>query len=232
MEKNVDIPQVRLATKTQRLSALVREQLINWIMDGTLKRDQKISEDEIATKLGVSRMPVREAFRLMESMGLIQSTPYAGSVVRKLTKEETKEIYILRMNLESLACRYAAERVTLSELIEIEEIQRKMESVCEYETTAETYKLLYQYNRDFHHTIYAASKMPKLCEFIDNLWNSIAYSRIKYISNAEYGERMKQEHRFYIDCLKRHDGEAFASGVVKNLQNHYDLFAEKEEEED
>jgi len=230
--KNANIPNVRLATKNQRLSALVREQLINWIMDGTLKRDQRISEDEIATKLGVSRMPVREAFRIMESMGLIQSTPYAGSVVRKLTKEETKEIYILRMNLEPLACRYAAERVTLSELIEIEEIQRKMEAVCEHHVSSETHKLLYQYNRDFHQSVYAASKMPKLCEFIDNLWNCIAYSRIKYINDSGYSERMKREHRYYIDCLKRNDGDAIAESMVKNLQEHFDTFVEKGDPED
>ena len=231
MNRNANIPTVKLATKNQRLSDLVREQLTNWIMDGTLKRDQRISEDEIATKLGVSRMPVREAFRIMESMGLIQSTPYSGSVVRKLTKEETTEIYILRMNLEPLACRYAAERVSLSDLIELEELQRKMEAVCEHENAADTYKLLYNYNREFHHLIYAASKMPKLCEFIDNLWNGIAYSRIKYISNEGYGERMKREHRYYIECLKKGDGDAIADSMVKNLQEHYETFVKNDDSE-
>ena len=82
------------------LSNLVLDQLMDWIMDGKLHMGEKLNPDELAAKLGVSKMPIREALNTLEKMGLAEAIPYVGTRLVKLTQEDVSEIYLIRKALE------------------------------------------------------------------------------------------------------------------------------------
>ena len=90
MPKKPDLPVAKIQLNNKRMSELICEQISDWIMDGTLEAGQRISEDELAERFGVSRMPVREAVRMLCAKGLMQSIPYVGSSVRKLSNDEIR----------------------------------------------------------------------------------------------------------------------------------------------
>ena len=220
MAKSTELPVVSLKTRNQRLSELVREQLTTWIMDGTLQMGQKISEDEIAEKLGLSRMPIREALRVMEQKGLVQSIPFAGTTIRKLSREEIREIYLLRIELESLACFHAAQNIRPLDILQLEDIQRKMDILASEPLNMETGIQMYQLNKEFHMYMYSIAKMPKLLEFIENLWDNLASVRLNSVCSAGYSSQMQSEHKNYLDALRNRDGKSLADLIKDNLYNH------------
>jgi DNA-binding GntR family transcriptional regulator len=216
---NEELPNKQLRQKYQRLSELVVEQLINWIMDGTLQANQRLNADELAVKLGVSRMPVREALKVLEKSGLVQSAPYLGTKVTQLTKEDIEEIYILRQNLESTAAYYAALAIQPEEIAMLEKIQQRMLELISRDSTTD-YKEVFQLNREFHHILYQASRMPRLCAFISTLWDNIAFYRLISASNQNYGPKMRNEHQSYIDALKKRDAVLIRRLFQESLGKH------------
>ena len=95
-----------------KLPDLVLDKLMEWIMSGKLSMGDKLSTEELATQLGVSRMPIREALSNLEKKGLAESIPYAGTRLVTLTKADVRQIYIARTALEPLAAKYACEKIT------------------------------------------------------------------------------------------------------------------------
>ena len=81
----------------------VLNKLMDWIMDGKLTMGEKLNTEELARQLGVSRMPIREALKSLEKMGLAESVPYVGMRLVSLTQEDILEIYQMRQLLEPLA---------------------------------------------------------------------------------------------------------------------------------
>lgn len=221
-EINSELPVKPLRQKYQRLSELVVEELINWIMDGTLRADQRLNADELAEKFGVSRMPVREALKILEKSGLVESTPYLGTKVKMLTKEDIEEIYILREILESTAARYAAERIEPEEIAKLEAIQNEMEEMMKQDSQFNR-KKVYLLNREFHTLLYQASRMNRLCEFINTLWDSIAFYRLLSASSQHYKQWMQNEHNSYIEALKKRDGALLAKLISQSLQKHVQI---------
>ena len=78
----------------------VLNKLMDWIMDGKLTMGEKLNTEELARQLGVSRMPIREALKSLEKMGLAESVPYVGMRLVSLTQEDILEIYQMRQLLK------------------------------------------------------------------------------------------------------------------------------------
>ena len=91
------------------------------ILTGTLKPGERLMEVHLANKLGVSRTPVREAFRQLELEGLIQIVPNKGAYVTGITTKDVKDIYMIRSSLEGMCARLATEHITKEQMEELEE---------------------------------------------------------------------------------------------------------------
>ncbi len=94
------------------LGDLVAAEIRTAILAGDLAPGERLKQEQLAADLRVSRIPVREALRVLEAEGLIINRPGRGSVVVELTKEDAEEVLVVRGALEGLAARLAAERVT------------------------------------------------------------------------------------------------------------------------
>ena len=77
-----------------KLPDLALDKLMEWIMSGKLSMGDKLNTEELASQLGVSRMPIREALANLEKKGLAESVPYAGTRLVTLTKDDVRQIYI------------------------------------------------------------------------------------------------------------------------------------------
>ena len=103
----------------------VLNKLMDWIMDGTLKMGKSWNTEELARQLGVSRMPMREALKSLEKMGLAESVPYVGMRLVSLQQEDILQIYLMRQLLEPLAAGEACRKITKAQIDELENIQEE-----------------------------------------------------------------------------------------------------------
>lgn len=107
--------------KPQVLTKQVADLLADLILDGTLPPNHRLVETELQKQLGVSRSPLREAFRELEKKGLVVIVPRKGTHVRELTRKDIAENFPVRAALEGLAAREAYKRMTPENLREMAE---------------------------------------------------------------------------------------------------------------
>jgi DNA-binding GntR family transcriptional regulator len=210
----------------KRLGDTVYETLAEAIASGQLPEGSKLFEDEIAKQMGVSRTPVREAFRQLAKAGLVDADLYRTPVVRRLTRQDIDEVYDLREALEPLAFRLALRNPDRSWLDELEARQRAMEQVRAagaVEVAASVH-----YNELFHRAIVAASRHQRLATIMEPLWIlvlrlSFLSHRVERLPSARLA-RAATEHRAILDAARR--GEADAGETLLRVhvrQGHVDL---------
>lgn len=207
------------ALQRDTLSAQVLDTLMDQIMDGTLDMGDRLNTSLLARQLGVSRMPVRDALCRLEQMGLAESVPYEGMRLVTLSEDDVLQLYLMRQKLEPLvadkACMYAgADDIAHLEAIHSEYVQ----IITAQEINA---KELYLKNRQFHMTIYALSRMDRVCGLIEDIWNTLSFFKLIYgreiLKGPDGVADMIDEHRSYIDALKSRDGSALQNIIYDTL---------------
>ena len=197
----------------------VLNKLMDWIMDGKLKMGEKLNTEELARQLGVSRMPIREALKSLEKMGLAVSIPYVGVKLVSLEQEDVLQIYLMRQLLEPLAAGEACKKITEEQIHELEEIHKEYVPIVEADEIDA--KKLYLQNRKFHFAIYSISEMDRVCAMIESLWDTLSFFKLIYgrdvIKNTNGAKNMIAEHQGYIDALKDRDAERLKKSLYDTL---------------
>ena len=197
----------------------VLNKLMDWIMDGKLKMGEKLNTEELARQLGVSRMPIREALKSLEKMGLAESIPYVGVKLVSLEQEDVLQIYLMRQLLEPLAAGEAFKKITEEQIHELEEIHKEYIPIVEADEIDA--KKLYLQNRKFHFAIYSISEMDRVCAMIESLWDTLSFFKLIYgrdvIKNTNGAKNMIAEHQGYIDALKDRDAERLKKSLYDTL---------------
>lgn len=197
----------------------VLNKLMDWIMDGKLKMGEKLNTEELARQLGVSRMPIREALKSLEKMGLAESIPYVGVKLVSLEQEDVLQIYLMRQLLEPLAAGEACKKITEEQIHELEEIHKEYIPIVEADEMDA--KKLYLQNRKFHFAIYSISEMDRVCAMIESLWDTLSFFKLIYgrdvIKNTNGAKNMIAEHQGYIDALKDRDAERLKKSLYDTL---------------
>lgn len=197
----------------------VLNKLMDWIMDGKLKMGEKLNTEELARQLGVSRMPIREALKSLEKMGLAESIPYVGVKLVSLEQEDVLQIYLMRQLLEPLAAGEACKKITEEQIHELEEIHKEYIPIVEADEIDA--KKLYLQNRKFHFAIYSISEMDRVCAMIESLWDALSFFKLIYgrdvIKNTNGAKNMIAEHQGYIDALKDRDAERLKKSLYDTL---------------
>ena len=197
----------------------VLNKLMDWIMDGKLKMGEKLNTEELARQLGVSRMPIREALKSLEKMGLAESIPYVGVKLVSLEQEDVLQIYLMRQLLEPLAAGEACKKITEEQIHELEEIHKEYIPIVEADEIDA--KKLYLQNRKFHFAIYSISEMDRVCAMIESFWDTLSFFKLIYgrdvIKNTNGAKNMIAEHQGYIDALKNRDAERLKKSLYDTL---------------
>jgi DNA-binding GntR family transcriptional regulator len=151
------------------------------ILDGELAPGTELRQEELCASLGISRTPVREALRRVESQGLVVLRANRTAIVRHMARAEIVDLYAIRAHLEALACERACNQITQTDLAAIQEAQTDLEAASESllgsraELDEATQLALHEALRDandrFHGAIHTASGSPTLTDLIVGLWN-------------------------------------------------------------
>jgi len=139
------------------------QDLENKIIAGALKPGQRVVEEELCRSFGVSRSPVREALRILESQGFVQREPRRGVTVTKISSKEAEDIYTIRARLDSLALYLAIKRNKPDVVPKLKKLHEKMLAVAEGNNVNEYFKL----NQKFHELIFRESDNQRLIKLLE-----------------------------------------------------------------
>jgi len=195
------------ATKeTQTLSAQVFNTLKTEIIEGRIPQGSKITEDCLAKQFGVSRGPLREALRLLESARLIVRIPHAGIRVVTITQSLMQDIYTIREALEGMSARLAAEKM------DDDAIKALWQLLDEHETDIQNHggKRYFQSegNLDFHYKIAAASGNQWLMDLLGSeLSQLLRMSRRRSAQIPDRPHKALNEHKHIVQAIENRDPE-------------------------
>jgi DNA-binding GntR family transcriptional regulator len=186
------------------------------IVEGTLEPGQRIFENELADQLGVSRTPLREALRQLETEGLVKLTSRRGAIVSGLSATEMREEFLIRATLEGLAIRLAAPRLTADDFRQLERELARMEDAL----TRGQRAIFLEHHRLFHVTLFNASQAPRLVRMLVNLLEGgERYEHLELAQDVLHADEIGH-HRALLEALKQGDGERAATAYIHTFLAH------------
>lgn len=189
--------------KVKSLEESVYNALREDILEGRLKAGVALTECALASRLGVSRTPIRGALHRLSEEGLVSVTPNRGAVVVGVNAEDLVDIYKIRMRLEGLASKDAATRISP------EEKKRLSDSVelSEFYIQKKDTEHLKELDTEFHSIIYKASGNRLLYKTLSELHGNITAYRKLSLSSGDRLEKSVREHRDILNAILAGDGE-------------------------
>ena len=214
--------------EVQTLSAQVFETLKTDIIEGNLEQGSKITEDGLAKQFGVSRGPLREALRELESAKLIIRVPHAGIRVVTLTQSLMYDIYSVREALEGMSARLAAENMSNENITELWQLLEQHELDIKNHGGKRYFQS--EGNLDFHYKIAAASNNQWLTELLGTeLYQLLRMSRRRSGQIPNRPLIALAEHRHIVQAIENRDPELaellmrrHISRAWKELKPHLD----------
>lgn len=191
----------------------VFERLKKAIIDGEMEAGSRIIENRIANALGISRTPVREAIHKLDRVGYLERIPSGGFAVASLTREGIEEVFGIRSVLESYAARLAAIKHKDEELKPLED------KLMEYRSCLEKGKLdaLNKINKEFHDTLYALSRSPKLINMVDDLKDQISRFRKILLDDESMARVSDHDHEKMLEAMKNRDPDKVEKLVKEHI---------------
>lgn len=192
--------------KIKTLKDYVYEYISKGIQEGTLKPNDKLNEQEISDKLGISRTPIREALIQLAADGLLESIPHRGFRVKPLSLKEVTELYIIIGNLDSLAANLALYNLSEEDINQMEGLKEEMDEAIKKEEYDRYYKL----QIEFHDVYINKCNNKELIRILNQL--RMRFIRQSY-SNIDKEELLKvlletnEQHGVIIDLIKARDSK-------------------------
>lgn len=171
------------------------------IIRGELSPGEHVVEQLIAERLGVSRSPVREALAVLQRLGLVRHALHRGMFVAELDLDQYREIYVIRGELEGLACSLAARHGTDEEIGELERVNSAM---AQFIGDVDAFL---EFNTRFHALIHTMSRSPMLAQLIQDLWQKSSAFRRAGLFADEAAERSVQDHTLMVTAIRERDPE-------------------------
>ncbi|WFF43248.1 GntR family transcriptional regulator [Salinicola endophyticus] len=197
---DTDLPEVRT------LAERVFHQLQRAIVRGELPPGTRITEPELSSRYGISRGPLREAMRRLETYRLIERVPHVGARVVKLSMDELLELFDVREALESMAARLAAQHMTAEEIAGLREVL----AVHERQGDLASGEAYYQRegDLDFHYRIVQGSHNRMLMTILcDDLYYLVRLYRTQFSASGKRPQRAFVEHHRIVDAIEAGDAE-------------------------
>ncbi|USD39864.1 GntR family transcriptional regulator [Ferrimonas sp. SCSIO 43195] len=205
-------------TDTQRQPTLadqLADKLQIAIVQGELRAGSKISEQDLAAHYGVSRGPLREALQKLERRRLVVRAPHIGARIARLTAEELNDLYQVRAELEAMACRLAATRISGHQLAQLHQLLERQQQV--FNNQPGDYAV--HDDIDFHlGIIHASGNQTLIHTLTDDLYHLLQMYRNQCSAGRRPTEALKQ-HRRILDALSDGDGELAALLMRRHIES-------------
>lgn len=177
----------------------------------------RLLEADICKWLEVSRTPVREAIRVLESERLVEIKPNKGTYVRKITFEELDEIIEFRALIEVYCIRKFLSFMNEDDLIEMESILKKLDNFLSQKDYSSHDDLAI----DFHGYYISKCRNELIHSVFSNLRNSIRFAQSVLLKNIEYREKAQKEHKEIMEAIKERDPDKCEGLLRKHLEAGY-----------
>ena len=200
------------------LRGRVFQKLREDILSGKYKENEELKEVAIGEELGVSRTPVREAFRQLELEGLIQIVPNKGAYVTGITAKDVKDIYMIRSLLEGLCARLATEKITKEQLEEMEENIY----LAQFHASKGHMDQMAELDNRFHEILYEACDSKMLEHTLRDYHQYVMRVRQKTLATNTRGPASNDEHRQIMEAIKSGDAGKAEQLANMHMLNAYD----------
>lgn len=190
------------------------ERLRTLIIEGTLAPGARLNERELSEQLGVSRTPLREAFRILAGDGLLTQLPNRGAQVVALSAEDVRHAFDVMGSLEGLAGELAVTRVTDADLETLRALQAEMETAHAQRDLPAYYRI----NRAIHDRLNAIAGNPILTHTYRTLNTRLHALRFRSNLNTAKWNQAVAEHREMIAALAARDGAALRDILIRHLR--------------
>ena len=197
------------------------------ILDGTYAPGARIRQEDVAERFGASRLPVREALRMLEADGLVTLVANTGAWISHLSLAECQELYQIRERIEPLLLRYSLPGLSTEVLGRLQHLADDMEAGSDVGTFLHV-------DREFHLLTYTGATTLILGDTVNRLWNSTQHYRRAFtlLLGPEGDPTVHYEHQLLVGALRRGDSEGAESvlaGHIRRtrieLSKHPELFA-------
>ncbi|MDD3840179.1 MAG: GntR family transcriptional regulator [Clostridia bacterium] len=206
----------------QSLRGVVFEHIRDMILEGKYDAGDTLVESRLAKELGVSRTPVREAFRQLELEGLVTCVPNKYVIVEGVSQQDIEDIFTLRSMVEGLAARWAVERITPDEMKRLAETIELMD----YYTNKNDLEQVAKLDSRFHNIIYEASKSKILRTTLTTLHHFIQRARLGSLKFHGRAKETLKEHKAIMKAFEDKDAEVAEELLTRHVSNAKTNFLE------
>ncbi|MEP1206415.1 MAG: GntR family transcriptional regulator [Rhizobiaceae bacterium] len=186
--------------------------LMTALREGTYRPGDRLREEEVGQRLGLSRTPVREALRRLEAHGIVEHRPRIGAVIKVLEHSEVVELYEMRIVLERTAAEMAAKHGSQAEFDTLDELNQRIEAERENPAVGAAI------NQDFHRTLYLAGRNRFLLDAARALNNSLLLLGPTTYTDPDRIDTVVRQHRDIVTAMREGDGQAAAAAAEAHLQ--------------
>lgn len=187
------------------------------ILSGKYKENEELKEVAIGEELGVSRTPVREAFRQLELEGLIQIVPNKGAYVTGITMDDVKDIYMIRSKLEGLCASWACDNITDEQLEEMEENIY----LAKFHAERGHFEQMSELDSRFHELMYEACNSKMLEHLLIDFHQYVQRVRKRTLSTVDRSLASNHEHQMIMEAIKSKNHEEAEKCATLHINNAY-----------
>ncbi|MCQ2080213.1 MAG: GntR family transcriptional regulator [Lachnospiraceae bacterium] len=187
------------------------------ILNGKYKENEELKEVAIGNELGVSRTPVREAFRQLELEGLITIIPNKGAYVTGISPKDVHDIYMIRSSLEGMCAKLACENITDEQLEEMEENVY----LAQFHASKGHMDQMAELDNRFHHILYEACGSKMLQNLLQDYHQYVIRIRKKTLTTSR-GVSSNEEHKLIMEAIKSRDTKEAERLANQHIVNAYE----------
>ena len=216
MRRNMEHKMISIADQ-------VFDELEREILSGNFERDEILTEIKLSEQLGVSRTPIREALRRLSQERLIELTSKGARVIG-ISREDIADICEIRLLLEGMAARWAAERTDDAGIHALKEIL----DLQEFYTQKNDPESIKNADSHFHQTIYALCGSNSMRDTLEPLHRKLLKYRRVSVSQQSRALQSLEEHRAIFQAIAAHDGNQAQLLTIQHVQNARDSILQRE----
>jgi len=191
------------------------------ILNSEILPGERLMQEEVAKAFNASRTPIRQAFHLLEKDGLVERLPQNGFRITRLELETIKDLFAIRGVLEAYGVELACERIEPKTIETLRSIRDQAQQMLASSDIPRESKLrrIFEFNSQFHETIYRSTNSRYLMDLISNLRNTVLRLRALGVRKNGSWKQALNEHSRLIDCLEQRDKKAAGKLMRRHIAN-------------